>query len=86
MPTAPTMRLYLEDDHRLDAGARVVAVQDRSIAFDRTCFYPGGGDQPPDTGRVEIDGADVIEIAFVHADSDGAMMGKCTTPHSHRQG
>jgi Ser-tRNA(Ala) deacylase AlaX len=27
------MRLYLEDDHRLDAGARVVAVRDRSIAF-----------------------------------------------------
>jgi Ser-tRNA(Ala) deacylase AlaX len=34
------------------------------IAFDRTCFYPGGGGPPPDTGRVEIDGADVIEIAF----------------------
>jgi misacylated tRNA(Ala) deacylase len=64
-----TVRLYLDDDHCFEADARVVAVRDDALAFDRTCFYPGGGGQPPDQGSVRIGDAEPIPIASVHADA-----------------
>ena len=33
-----------------------------SIAFDRTCFYPGGGGQPPDQGSIRLSGGALLEI------------------------
>jgi misacylated tRNA(Ala) deacylase len=67
--TVGTVRLYLEPDHGFEAHARVVAVDDRALAFDRTCFYPGGGGQPPDDGTVRL-GNETIEIVSAHADAD----------------
>ena len=66
----PTTRLYLDDDHCLDADATVVAVREASIAFDRTCFYPGGGGQPPDQGSIRLSGGAVLEIESAHTDDD----------------
>jgi len=65
-----TTRLYLEDDHCFEAEASVVAVRNDCVAFDRTCFYPGGGGQPPDQGRVLVRGDEVLDIVSVHADPD----------------
>jgi misacylated tRNA(Ala) deacylase len=65
-----TTRLYLQDDHCFEAEASVVAVRDNCVAFDRTCFYPGGGGQPPDQGRVLVRGGEVLEIVSVQADPD----------------
>jgi Ser-tRNA(Ala) deacylase AlaX len=48
MPTPPTTRLYLQDSHCCECDARIVAVHDNSVAFDQSCFYPGGGGQPAD--------------------------------------
>jgi len=48
----------------------VVAVRERELAFDRTCFYPGGGGQPPDEGTVRLDGGESFEIVTAHADPD----------------
>jgi misacylated tRNA(Ala) deacylase len=73
MPIPPTARLYLDDDHCFEAEARVVAVRDGAIAFDRTCFYPGGGGQPADAGTAAVPGGEVVEIASAHADSDGVV-------------
>ncbi len=70
MQTRATVRLYLENDHCFEADAKVVAVQEHSIAFDRTCFYPGGGGQPPDEGAVKIGSGEVIEITSAHADPE----------------
>jgi misacylated tRNA(Ala) deacylase len=50
----PTRRLYLEDDHAFEADATVVAATTEALACDRTCFYPGGGGQPPDQGTATI--------------------------------
>jgi len=66
----PTTRLYLDDDHCLEAEATVVAVRETSIAFDRTCFYPGGGGQPPDQGSVRLSSGALLEIDSAHADDD----------------
>jgi misacylated tRNA(Ala) deacylase len=48
----------------------VVAVRERELAFDRTCFYPGGGGQPPDEGTVRLDGRESVEVVSAHADPD----------------
>ena len=66
MPPA-TIRLYLHDDHCFEADAHVVAVRDNAVAFDRTCFYPGAGGQPPDEGAVILESGEVLEILSAHA-------------------
>ena len=73
MQARATTRLYLGDDHCFEAEAIVVAVRDHAVAFDRSCFYPGGGGQTPDEGRVELRNGDVLEIASAQADPDGVV-------------
>ena len=68
--TRPTIRLYWEDDHCFDTEARVVGIEDKAIAFEKTCFYPGGGGQPSDTGTVTLANGAVLEIASASADVD----------------
>jgi misacylated tRNA(Ala) deacylase len=66
----PTIRLYWEDDHCFETEARVVNVEENALAFDRTCFYPGGGGQPSDTGTVTLYNGTVLEIASTRAGVD----------------
>lgn len=77
-----TKKLYLEDDHCFEAEARVVAVQENAIAFDQTCFYPGGGGQPPDEGSVRLQSGEVVEIVSALADADDIIwhLSKSTLP------
>jgi len=70
MQPQTTKKLYLEDDHCFEADAMIVAVQENSIALDQTCFYPGGGGQPPDDGHVQLRSGEVLELASAHADPD----------------
>jgi misacylated tRNA(Ala) deacylase len=48
----------------------VVAVRESELAFDRTCFYPGGGGQPADEGTVELAASETLEIISARADAD----------------
>ena len=48
----------------------MVAIDERGLAFDRTCFYPGGGGQPADHGTVRVGDEDLLEIVSAHADAD----------------
>ena len=66
----PTIRLYWEDDHCFDAEARILGVDGNAIAFDRTCFYPGGGGQPSDSGTATLHNGQALEIASARADVD----------------
>ena len=70
MQTRATTRLSLEDDHCFEAEAIVVAARENALAFDRTCFYPGGGGQPSDEGSVRAGSGELLEIVSVHADLD----------------
>ncbi len=52
-----TERLYYTDSHLTTFRARVIAVTDDeqnrpAVTLDRTAFYPTGGGQPSDTGRL----------------------------------
>jgi misacylated tRNA(Ala) deacylase len=44
--------------------ARVTALPPGGVVLDRTYFYPGGGGQPPDRGRLTLDGTE-WEVADV---------------------
>src|ERR1700719_3288636 len=65
-----TIPLYWEDDHCFDAEARVVGVQEDAIACDRTCFYPGGGGQPSDSGTITLSNGQVLEAASARVSPD----------------
>jgi misacylated tRNA(Ala) deacylase len=55
-----TELLYLRDAYLTAAEATVVAVDGDRVALDRTVFYPTGGGQPFDTGR--LGDARVVEV------------------------
>ena len=63
-----TRRLYWQEDHGMQADAIVLEVRENAIALDQTCFYPGGGGQPHDTGVVILQDGSEIEIISVYSD------------------
>ena len=44
--------LFRDDPYLASCEARVVALRDGALELDRTVFYPAGGGQPGDTGRI----------------------------------
>jgi misacylated tRNA(Ala) deacylase len=73
----PTKRLYLQDDSCFEAEATVVAVRENAVAFDQTCFYPGGGGQPPDEGSFRAGNGQILEIVSAHADPEEVIWHTC---------
>jgi misacylated tRNA(Ala) deacylase len=59
-----TELLYLHDSYRRDADAMVAAGEENAVLVDRTIFFPGGGGQPADAGRLAWPGgaSSVIEM------------------------
>ena len=59
-----TKTLFRDDPYLKSCEARVTGLDDRGgVILDRTIFYPGGGGQPGDTGRIITQGGDSISIA-----------------------
>jgi len=69
----PTTRLCLQDDHCFETEATVLAIHENRIAFDQTCFHPGGGGQPPDEGIVTWQNGESFEIISIQADADDIL-------------
>jgi alanyl-tRNA synthetase len=56
-----TRLLYYEDESIRDFEARILKIVDgKFVVLDRTAFYPRGGGQEPDTGKIEA--AEVVEV------------------------
>jgi misacylated tRNA(Ala) deacylase len=67
-----TGKIYSTDAYARGMEAVVLDVDrgDGRVLLDRTVFYPGGGGQPPDTGRLWI-GDDELPVTTVKQDSAG---------------
>lgn len=60
-----TRALYLEDSYLRECDAVVVSVKDgKFLVLDQTVFYPKGGGQPCDTGRI-MHGNEVYNVVYV---------------------
>ena len=79
MEISRTLRLYQEDDHCFESGATVLAIREHLIAFDQTCFYPGGGGQPPDEGILNSSSGATIHIESAQVDSNDVIWHVCQT-------
>jgi alanyl-tRNA synthetase len=55
-----TVRLFEKEPYQSEFDATVEKADGEWVVLDRTCFYPGGGGQDPDTGT--IDGVNVVEV------------------------
>ena len=60
-PEAQPELIYHHDSYTREFDAEVTAVDEEAggVHLDRTAFYPGGGGQPSDTGRLRFDGGEV---------------------------
>lgn len=59
------MALYLDDSYAKECDATVVSVKDgKFIVLDKNVFYPTGGGQPHDTGKIVKDG-EPYDVVFV---------------------
>lgn len=57
--------LYLEDSYLRECDATVVSVKDdKFVVLDQTIFYPKGGGQPHDTGKM-LRNDEVFDVVFV---------------------
>jgi len=60
-----TKALYLEDSYRRECNAVVVSVKDgKYVVLNQTVFYPKGGGQPWDTGKI-MKGDETYNVVYV---------------------
>ncbi len=76
-----TAELFLDDAYLKEFSARVKSLDGREVVLDRTAFYPGGGGQPADKGKLGVgpihasvvdvrrEGGDIVHVL------DGAIPG-----------
>jgi misacylated tRNA(Ala) deacylase len=79
MDIPATVRLYLHNDHCFESAATILAVNENLIAFDQSCFYPGGGGQPPDEGIFKFSNGETIEVESVRSDTEDVIWHICKT-------
>ena len=60
-----TQALYLEDSYLRECDATISSVKDgKYVVLNQTVFYPKGGGQPWDTGRI-IRGNENFDVVYV---------------------
>jgi misacylated tRNA(Ala) deacylase len=70
-----TELLFRDDAYLATATARVTAVGDRGVEFDRTIFYPTGGGQPGDSGfLLRANGERVAVLDTRKGENPGAVV------------
>jgi misacylated tRNA(Ala) deacylase len=72
-----TERIYLSDAYCFENRAKVLAVEGKIVVLDRSCMYPGGGGQPPDTGVVVLADGRSVSIQTVQKNETGEILHVC---------
>ncbi|HED66462.1 MAG TPA: hypothetical protein ENJ09_13030 [Planctomycetes bacterium] len=72
----PTTLLYHDDDHLMRFEATILAIDpaEQTITLDATAFFPMGGHQHPDHGRIAKDAANYALVTDVRKDEDGTVV------------
>lgn len=65
--------LYLNDAYLKRFDAEVVSVTPEGVLLDRTAFYPSGGGQPADTGRLSLPEGGTVGVIDVRKVEDGIL-------------
>ncbi|VVC04101.1 Alanyl-tRNA editing protein AlaX-M [Candidatus Bilamarchaeum dharawalense] len=73
--------LYLENSYLKECEATVVAVTGKDIVLDKNLFYPRGGGQPNDTGKVISDSGQEFKVVMVMK-KDGQIIHELETESS----
>jgi len=68
-----TEALFRDDSYLQECRATVVSADADGVILNRTVFYPQGGGQPGDTGRLAWDGGEVTVVDTRYGD-DGAIV------------
>lgn len=63
-----TEQLFRDDSYLQECEATVMESGDGAVILDRTVFYPMGGGQPGDTGRIEWDGGSAAVVDTRYGD------------------
>jgi len=69
-----TKALYSHDAYQTECTAAVVEADEGGIVLDRTVFYPTGGGQPGDRGRLRFDGGEVRIETTRYRRADGEIL------------
>ena len=70
-----TTKLYREDAYRVEASATVIGHSpEGGIILDQSLFYPQGGGQPGDSGRLIWDGGSVPIATAVQGEADAIVL------------
>jgi misacylated tRNA(Ala) deacylase len=72
-------RLYLDDPYLREFDAEIRASAEGGLELSCTCFYPGGGGQPPDRGTVTL-GGETVPVSNVHEDDAGRLWHAVSRP------
>ena len=74
VPSPKTLRLFEDQPYAQHFDARISAIAENALALDQTCFYPLGGGQPGDTGRIELAGGPVCRVLNTRKDRDNPRL------------
>jgi misacylated tRNA(Ala) deacylase len=69
-----TKTLFSEDAYLKQCSATVTAVSEQGVILDQTVFYPLGGGQPGDTGRIETAGGAFVDIVDTRKGEGGDIL------------
>ncbi len=70
-----TQPLFREDAYLRHAEGRVVSINDRGgVVLDGSIFYPTGGGQPGDTGRLSWDGGEMAVLTTVKGEGEEIVL------------
>lgn len=68
-----TEALYLSDAYLKRFEAKVVSVSPEGVLLDRTAFYPAGGGQPADQGRLSVSNGTTLVVTDVRKTPEGIL-------------